>query len=260
MKSILNITLATLVCVASIISCKKKDNPALTTPTVDTGRVYMEYFTEVGGSKLNLNNQWYKNQNGDSFTVSKFNYYISNVVMKGSGSTPDYSEPNSYHLIEHSATPSDMTFYIDKVPGGDYKAVTFMIGVDSLRNVSGAQGGALDPIKGNFWDWNTGYIMLKFEGTSPKATTTGKKIMLHSGGFSGVNNVLKTVTLDMPSEIKVTKGQANHIHFTADIQKMFKSPNVIDFSVTQTIMMPGVQAKKLSDNYANMFTITYAGL
>lgn len=260
MRSISNIILTIIVCIASISSCKKKDVDTSVTPTVDTGRVYMEYFTEVGGSKLNLNNQWYKNQNGDSFTVSKFNYYISNVVLKGSGNTPDYTEPTSYHLIEHSATPSEMTFYIDKVPGGNYKAITFMIGVDSLRNVSGAQDGALDPINGNFWDWNTGYIMLKFEGTSPKATTTGKKIMLHSGGFSGVNNVLKTVTLDMPNEIKVTKATANHIHFTADVQKLFKSPNVIDFSATQTIMMPGAEAKKLADNYANMFTITYAGL
>lgn len=261
MRSILNSIFVIAICVVSVTSCKKKDNPTPTpTPTVDTGKVYLEFFNEVGGSTLNLNTQLYKNQNGDSFTVSKFNYYISNIVLKGSGTTPDFTEPNSYHLIEHTATPSEMAFYIDKVPGGNYKSVTFMIGVDSLHNVSGAQDGDLDPAKGNFWSWNTGYIMLKFEGTSPKATTAGGIIMLHCGGFSGANSVLKTLTLDMPNEIEVTKGQPNHVHLRADILKLFKSPNVIDFSVTSTIHMPGAEAKKLADNYANMFTITYAGL
>jgi hypothetical protein len=40
---------------------------------------------------------------------------------------------------------------------------------------------------------------------------------------------------------------------------MFKAPNVIDFATLNTIHMPGANAKTLADNYADMFTITYAG-
>jgi hypothetical protein len=50
------------------------------------------------------------------------------------------------------------------------------------------------------------------------------------------------------------------VHLTADVAVLFKSPNVIDFSTINTIHMPGANAKKLADNYANMFTLTYAGL
>jgi hypothetical protein len=35
-------------------------------------------------------------------------------------------------------------------------AIKFLLGVDSLKNVSGIQTGALDPAKGMFWTWNTG--------------------------------------------------------------------------------------------------------
>lgn len=261
MKSIFRIIVVIAACTASFTACKKEDTaPPATQPTADTGRVYLEFFNEVGGSTLTLNNQWYKNPNGDSFKVSKFNYYISNIVLKGAGTTPDYTEAESYHLIEHTATPSEMAFYLDKVPAGTYASVSFMIGVDSLRNVSGAQTGDLDPAKGNFWSWNTGYIMLKLEGESPKSPSARGMLMLHCGGFSGASSVVKTLTLSLPDAIDVTKGQPNHIHLRADIQKMFQSPNVIDFATTHTIHMPGASARKLADNYANMFTITYSGL
>lgn len=263
MKSIFKFAAIAALAVSALSACTKKDDPAPInngTSAADTNKVYMECFNVAGGSNLSLNNQWYKNQHGDSFTVSKFNYYISNIVLNGTGGTANYTEQNSYHLIEHSSTPSDMGFNMHAVPYGKYSSVTFMIGVDSLHNVSGAQSGDLDPAKGNFWSWNSGYIMVKFEGNSPKSTTPDGRVVLHSGGFSGANSVLKTITLNLPNNIEVTKNGVNHVHLQADLLQMFKSPNVIDFSQTTTIHMPGADAKKLSDNYASMFSITYAGL
>lgn len=261
MKSIIRIAVTICLTTLVFVSCKKDDTAGPSTQgVVDTGTVYLEFFNEVGGSKLNLNNQWYKNEHGDSFKVSKFNYYVSGIVLNGSGTTATYTESNSYHLIEHGASAADMAFGLAKVPAGTYKSVTFMIGVDSLRNVSGAQTGALDPANGNFWSWNTGYIMLKFEGNSPKAPTTDGMLVFHCGGFSGANSVLKTITLDMPTAITVTRTATPHVHLTADVLKIFSSPNVIDFSTLTTVHMPGVAAKRLSDNYANMFSVTYAGL
>ena len=257
MKSSIKIALLSAAVITSVSSCTKKENPK---PTVENGQVYMEFFNVVGEGNLQMNTQWYQNANGDSFTVSKLNYYISNVVLNGSTGTANYTEPESYHLIEHSATPSEMTFNMATVPGGKYKSVTFTIGVDSLRNVSGAQTGALDPALGNFWSWNTGYIMLKFEGNSPKAPTTGGKLMMHTGGFAGANNVLRTVTLNFPAEVEVSKNKTPHIHLQANVLKLFQSPNVINFATTNTIHMPGADAKKLADNYAGMFSVTYAGL
>lgn len=260
MRSIINITIAILVTVFLFSSCKKTDSPAPVTSTVDTGNIYLEFFNVAGGSNLKLNNEWYKNENGDSFTVSKFNYYISNIVVNGSSGTANYTEQDSYHLIEHSATPSDMAFKMAKVPAGKYNSITFMIGVDSLHNVSGAQSGALDPTLGNFWSWSTGYIMLKFEGNSPKSPAVDGKVLIHCGGFSGANSVLKTVTINFPNEVEVTKSGTPHIHLQADILKLFKSPNVISFATTNTVHMPGTDATKVAANYAGMFTITYSGL
>jgi hypothetical protein len=257
MNNFFKLAAAALSALVAFSSCQKSDSPA-PVATTDTGSVYMEMFNVVGGSNLRLNNQWYRNANGDSFKVTKFNYYLTNIRLNNESGVA-FTEPDSYHLIEQPETPDDLAFDMRSVPVGKYTSVTFMIGVDSTHNVSGAQDGALDPALGNFWSWNTGYIMVKFEGNSPKAPTTDGRMMMHCGGFSGAGSVLKTITIPFETPIVVTKSQEPHIHLQADLLKMFAAPNLIDFSQVNTIHMPGDAAKKLADNYANMFSITYAG-
>lgn len=235
-------------------ACSKKDDDH---PLTEPGKVTIEFDHTVNGTDLILNNQWYKNENGDSFTVSKFNYYISNIILNGASGA--FSETESYHLIQHEQS-SSMSFDISNVPAGTYSSVSFMIGVDSVRNVSGAQTGALDPANGMFWSWNTGYIMLKLEGKSPVSPAPDNMFLFHCGGFSGNNNVLRTVTLNFPAPVEVDGAHHHpHLHIGADVAKMLKSPNVIDFSSIHTIHMPGANAVKLADNYANMFTLMHAG-
>ena len=254
-KIIILILLATTV----LTSCRYKDKNIIlpVTPTSDSANVKIEVFNMVGTSSLNMGNQWYRNEHNDSFQVTTFNYYISNVKLNSASAT--YAEDYSYHLVQQSLSSSHI-FDLANVPYGTYNSITFTIGVDSAHNVTGAQSGALDPINGMFWSWTTGYVMLKFEGISPKSPQANNAIAMHAGGFSGVNNVLKTVTLSFPTPITVGSGAENHVHLSANVLALFKSPNIIDFSTLNTIHMPGPDAKLFADNYAGMFSISYAGL
>lgn len=231
-------------------ACKKKPDPEPPVKDPTAGTVEMRFQHMVGNEALILNTKTYKNNNGDDFTVSVFKYYISNIVLNGDGND-NYVEPESYHLIEHGGT---MTIALANVPAGKYKSITYMIGVDSLRNVSGAQTGALSQGNGMFWDWITGYIMAKMEGTSPQSKADNNKLFFHLGGFSGPNNVLKTVALTFPTTITVN-GSNPHMHIEADLAKWFYGPNTIDFGQTHGFMMPGANAKKIADNYVDMFTM-----
>jgi hypothetical protein len=100
--------------------------------------------------------------------------------------------------------------------------------------------------------------MLKFEGLSPKSKSAGNELAFHIGGFSGTNSVLKTITINFPNAITVN-GDVNHVHLNADVLKLFGTTNNIDFSTISSVTMPGMMAKKISDNYQNMFSISYAG-
>jgi hypothetical protein len=257
MQQFFKVSTLVVLCSISLFSCTKKDNPDVTPDPTGTGSVKLEFSNKVGSSNLTLNDQWYMNEHGDSFKVSKFNYYISNVKLNSA--TASYTENESYHLVQQGTAGSG-TFDLANVPYGTYTGVTLMIGVDSLRNVSGAQTGALDPTNDMFWTWNTGYIMVKFEGVSPKSPASGGKLVFHAGGFKGDYATQRTVTLNFASPITVAKNAENHVHIDADVLQLFKSPNVLDFSVTYSFQMAGVDGKNFADNYANMFSVSYSGL
>lgn len=247
-----------LAAVISVVSCTKKDPENPTTPTDPNGtsKVLVEFSNKVGTNNLVLNDQWYQTAVGDSFKVSKFNYYISNVKLGGAAS---YTESDSYHLVQQG-TSSSHNFALADVPYGKYNTITLTIGVDSARNTSGAQTGALDPANDMFWTWSTGYIMLKLEGTSPKSTATGNVLTYHAGGFKEPNSTQRTVTLTLPSEITVAKTGENHIHIEADVLKVLSGTNTFDFATMPVMTTAGANAKKLADNYAKMLSATYAGL
>ncbi len=256
MKSIKFKTLAIVSLFAlATISCNKKDDP----DPVDTNQPAEMGFTfknVVGIDPLVLgtNNQYF-NASNEQYQVTTFNYYISNIkLVKKDGTT--YDEPESYHLVQES-TPSSKHFHLEDIPYGEYTGVQFLIGVDEARNTAGAQTGALDPQNGMFWDWNSGYIMAKMEGISSASTAADGTFRYHIGGFSGDNNVLRTVKMDFPSSLVIGSGSVGELEIKADAAKWF-TPNNISIAATNSIMMPGPTARKIADNYAKMFSINTA--
>ena len=133
----------------------------------------------------------------------------------------------------------------------------FTIGVDSARNVSGAQTGALDPALGMFWTWNTGYVMAKLEGTSPASAQPGNRFEYHIGGFKEPDNVIKQVTLLFPfaQNVDLQPGKTTELTIAADVYDWFYNPHDIRFNVVPFIHSPGPLAKQVSENYSKMFTV-----
>jgi hypothetical protein len=243
-------------------NCKKdkvtepESTPA--TPAATTGNLKIYFEASVGDSALVLSTSTYTNQISDTFNVTVFKYYISNIkITKADNSV--FTEPNSYHLIDHSDDAS-LTINIPNVPYGSYKAIEFMIGVDSTKSAagSGAQTGALDVANGMYWSWNSGYIMAKMEGTSNQSGEANKNLKFHIGGYSGVNKTMRIVSPSFGSSTAdVSSAVSPTIHMKADLYQWFTSPTDIDFSTTHTVHMPGATAKTIADNYANMFSVEH---
>lgn len=233
-----------------------KDNDPVTPPSgngTTVGKVEFEFENMVGTDVLELLTHDYVNANGEMFQVSKFNYYISNIKLKRTDGFI-YSEPESYHIIK-AEDESSHSFGMNYVPTGHYTELSFMIGVDSARNVSGSQTGALDPVHNMFWSWSSGYIMVKMEGTS--TTSPSGNLKFHVGGFEGANNVLKTVTIVLPEELIVESKFTSMIHMACDLNQMFSSPMNISFATMYDIHMPGSMANTIADNYADMFSVEH---
>lgn len=258
MKKILS-TIAIIAIAIAAISCKKDTKapaPEDLAPLPTAGSLEIEFEGMVGTDGLVLGTQTYTNAAGNTFNVSMYKYYISNIKLTRSDNSV-WVQPDSYYLIDYSV-PLSTTISVPNVPYGNYKSMEFMIGVDSTHNVSGAQTGALDPANGMFWSWSTGYIMAKIEGTSPQSTASGNNLIFHIGGFSGPNNVLKTVSPSFNGDSAIVSPTISpKIHLANDLLQWFESPTTVDFSTLNTIHMSGTAAKTISDNYADMFSVEH---
>jgi hypothetical protein len=239
-------TITIICCLLIFSSCRKKS-------ASPTGTLKITFQNLVAGNPIVLNTTTYVNPFLEIYTIKKFRYYISNVTAGGGGNTT--AESNSYHLIDQSI-PSSLTFSFP-VNVGTSSSLSFVLGVDSIRNVSGAQTGALDPTNDMFWTWSSGYVMAKMEGNSPASTLVNNLFEFHIGGFSGVNNVLKTINLTMPSgqALDIHEGKTSEIIIHADANSWWQGSNDMRISANPSITSPGILAKQMSDNYRNMFTV-----
>ena len=217
------------------------------------GTLQITFKNVVNGAPLKLNSSNYTNAAGETFTISTFKYYISNITLIKLDNS-ELKLPAAYYLVNEADSASKVINI--PAPGGEYRAISFMLGVDSIRNVSGAQTDALDPVNGMFWSWNSGYIMAKLEGTSPVSTAANNALTFHIGGFKGQYNALQTIQLISPISLSVSEIRKPQITINADAYTWFNQPNLIRFQTTSTIHVPGEDASKIATNYRNMFRIT----
>lgn len=251
-----------------VVSCSFPDEEDDTDP-IETGTIQLQFDNIVGDKDLQLDSTKYVNAAGEDFTVSKLNYYISNIKLtRTDGSVFTVPQDSSYFLIREADSQSQK-LTIRNVLTGDYTGIEFLVGVDSLRSVmepdSPGRKGILDIYagptneEGMYWDWNPGYIFLKLEGSSDSSATPNGKYYYHIGFFGGrtektINN-LRTVKLTFPGQKAiVTTSIVSNVVIQADIQKIFNSPTQLSIKQSPSLMFTD-STKYVADNYAGMFNV-----
>lgn len=227
------------------------DDPEVTT-TEQVGTLTLEFNHVVGAAPLQLNSTTpYQTVAGDPFTVSIFRYYISNIKLQKADGT-EFVQPESYYLIDE-AQPASKTISLASIPIGDYTGLRFTLGVDSARNVAGAQIGVLAP-SDMFWSWNTGYIYTKLEGRSSQSPTGA--IIFHIGGFQAPYNTLRTIAPALNgTTLQVRTARTPQVRLKVDVLKLFAGPNPIRFA-TLNNTMGGANSVLVADNQAaGMFVV-----
>jgi hypothetical protein len=214
-----------------------------------TLNVQFEHF--VGNDTLMLDSMNYKNELGQTFTISKFKYYVGHFSLKNTDGK-DFSS-DEYFLIDEEE-PLSKQIELKNIPFGKYQCVSFLLGVDSTSNCSGAQRGALDPTKAMFWAWNTGYIFLKMEGHAPMSKSSGHFYEYHIGGFRKPNNCIRSITLNFKDIFEISKEKNTTLHLKTDAAELLKTPTAVDFAKLSAVT-DFHNATTIADNYTDMFQI-----
>lgn len=202
----------------------------------------IEVLLKCKDSNFDINDERYTHlENGDSVLVETLRFYISNLQLLQNGQVV-VSDKNTAHLIDAS-DKNTLHFIVEKPQNIAYNQVKFNLGIDSLTNVSGALGGDLDPTKGMYWTWQSGYINFKLEGKNPHCKTRNNAFQLHLGGYAAPYNTLQTIVLDIKN---------NQIIF--DIATLL---NHIDYIKKPNIMSPCKEAVELSKIISKGFDSNY---
>jgi hypothetical protein len=187
-------------------------------------------------------NKKYISDSKDTLQIDVFRFYISNIKLHYLDES-SYSEDNSYHLIDIE-NPNSLQIPILKKSEKTITKVEFSIGVDSLASVSGAMSGDLDPTKGMYWAWQSGFINMKIEGTSSSCKTRKNRFQFHIGGYLKPNYAIRTIEL---------KPINSNLEINVDVAEMFKYMNLKEIN---SIMIPGTKAMEVADQAAKMFNVT----
>ena len=179
---------------------------------------------------------------GDSlgYSISTFRCYVSHV--KG-------ITANGHELLLSDITLFDMedpsSFILGRT-NESLRSISFLIGTDSITNVSGILEGPLDPIRGMYWTWNSGYINFKLEGKVVGKSGSEKSFEYHIGGYLSPHATARTVQFDVHPD-------AENITIKIQLDEWLKQ---IDLEVLPSVMIPGKEAMTLAEELVNVFKVS----
>lgn len=200
--------------------------------------LFMQFHLQFGEEALQLGKN-YVTGNKDTLQISALRFYISNIRFQyadKSTSTPS----GSYHLLDAERKVS-LLIPVRCIKDKTISKIIFNIGVDSTASTSGAQSGDLDPVNGMYWAWQSGYINMKIEGTSPSCKTHKNHFQFHIGGYLQPNYAMREIAL-----VPETK----QLDVAVDVARFF---DTIRLSDTHSVMIPGTKAMVMATASVKMF-------
>ncbi len=192
------------------------------------------FLPTYGDAKLGLNTPYFCTSTNDSIQFTTVKFYVSHIKL--------YKQQA---VVYKSSTPklvdiSKSSSLVITASISSFDSISFMIGVDSLTQVSGAYGGDLDPTNGMYWTWQSGYINAKIEGNAKACPTRNNQFQLHLGGYLSPYNINRIVSFNTGPNI---------------IQINFEQwANTTDFTQNHHIMSPGKNAINAMDNFVKSFS------
>ncbi len=194
----------------------------------------IQFRFQIDGVDIELNKEYKVGQ--QTFSLSSCKFYIA-IQPKN----PPPEAERRYYLLDISKPASLSIVLSNKL--ANLAAIQFDVGIDSLKSTSGVYGDALDPTNGMYWTWQSGYINIKLEGSSPVCPARKNKFQFHLGGYSYPYNSLRTVKLP----VKKIKKQHTVV---LDLRKFIES---IDLSQDYQIMSPSKKSMRLAHLFSNCF-------
>ncbi len=240
-----------------IISCDKDDDSMELT---GTGEIAVTFDNGYLGNDLILGTKNALNSNGESLTINRLSYIVSNFsLIDADGKEYVFPKDNSYFIISQESDLEDIS--LPNIPAGEYTTLKFGLGVDDAKFQQGAegQGDLWTRAEANnlTWNWTGGYKYINFEGTFTSATVTDEtNFKVHLGRLGDQVNY-EEVTLALPTNVKVSDEMDAAIHLKIDASKILIAANNLILSEEAILMTDSEKGPLVAANASEMFIVDH---
>ncbi len=215
--------------------------------------LFIRFRVNVHGEPLQLNKD-YKNPFGETFEISRFRFYAGNISPVYTDKEANLLSKGDYQLIDLSDSSTTMM----EIPagGGTCNGIQFELGIDSLDQNSGAKTGPLDPLKGMFWTWNSGYQSFKIEGNSPLSNLPEHAIAYHIGGYRIPYSTVWKIKMNTTNDqvFRITSEYKIIVEVPIELDYFFDGPTPLRIKDIPSCTTPGELSRKISENFVGSFT------
>lgn len=225
--------------VLTFISCKDDDDKP--EPPVNSVTFQLSY--HVDNEPLVFDTLRYQNKAGNLYSVTRLQYYISNLVFLRQGG----EEEREIVQYVDAEVPSSNTFHITGLPQGTYTGLRFLVGLNKEKNKTGALPGTQENVNMAWPDpMGGGYHFMKLEG---HFTNGGAPVgyAVHLGRDTALVHVNINQTF--------TIGQSTTLKLAMNLNKWYETPNEYDLADGNYTMGSIPNMLLIAANGNDVFTI-----
>lgn len=208
-------------CLNYLSSCEKTG--------VDPQFSYLQIDIEhsIDGAALQFDPIQFVNEAGNSFAITDLKYYLSNISLEAENGELFFD--NGIYYLDIRKTKS-LSILLDSIKPGTYKNISFDLGIDSLRNLTGYLPNTLDNLN-MAWPvpMGGGYHFLKLEGKFIDGITPY--------GFAfhlGKSNAIVHYSLELDKKLTYWNERIKLKH---NVSEWFKNPLTYDFIIHEPYSM-----------------------
>lgn len=239
--NISKITMSILIASIVFFSACKKDE-------ITEQQLSFSFNHVVGTEAVEFDDIRYENAFGNSYSVSTLKYFISNFTFHASDGSSILID--DVHYVD-ARDVSTITYNPSiKIPVNNYTSVSFIFGLDTLKNISGSFP---NPPESNM-EWppamGPGYHYMKLEGKIDSVGTT-KNYQAHSGQSMGNPYFINITLTDAAFSCSC---ETVSIDLFMDINKWWENPNTFDLNNMTMVMGNQLIQQKIKENGHDVFT------
>ena len=241
-----------------LTACEEKDKEK-------TGKIDLQFTHRIDGKNLVLDQLIYTNAAGNTYQVNEVKYFISNMyLLKKNNEWVKITQNEGIRYID-LAYPNSLIWNLTNIKEGDYKAISFVFGLNETDNQSNRFVDA--PEKDFFWPalLGGGYHYLQINGKWKDREGNLKNMNFHAGiGQLYKNNVTEIDSIygfihnyfhvNLPINFSVAENKTAKLTICMNIDKWFSTPIVYDHNDFGSGIMQNQQAQEIiRQNGKNVF-------